>query len=114
VYNLGDVALCAMTIAFHRTIYESVRSATVWTLSVILCETLQSVGAGEPIGIHSLLQGAGFVVLVFGSAMYHRFVKFPRFDYGDDLNPEGAVTVSDASLSQITPGPLIGLTNSET
>jgi drug/metabolite transporter (DMT)-like permease len=110
VYNLGGAALCAMTSAIHRTIYESLRSVTVWILSVILYYAIPSVGAGEPIGIHSLLQGAGFIVLVFGSAMYHRFVKFPCFDYGDELSPEGAATVSDASLSQITPGPLIGYT----
>jgi hypothetical protein len=71
---------------------------------------IPSIGAGEPLGIHSLLQAAGFIVLVLGSAMYHRFIKFPFFDYGDDLSPEAVASVSEASLSQITPGPLIGYT----
>jgi hypothetical protein len=110
VYNLGGAALCAMTSAIHRTIYESLRSVTVWFLSVILYYGIPSVGAGEPLGIHSILQLAGFIVLVLGSAMYHRFIRFPFFDYGDDLSPEVAPSVSDASLSQMTQGPLIGYT----
>jgi hypothetical protein len=93
--------------AIHRTVYGSV---TVWILSVIIYCAIPSIGAGEPVGVHSILQGAGFIVLVFGSAMYHRFIKFPCFYYGDEISPEGVATVSDASLSQMTPGPVIGYT----
>jgi hypothetical protein len=110
VYNLGGAALVAITSAIHRTVYESLRSITVWILSVITYYALPSIGAGEPLGIHSLLQGAGFIVLVIGSAMYHRFIRFPCFNYGDELSPDAGATVSEASLSQMTPGPVIGYT----
>jgi drug/metabolite transporter (DMT)-like permease len=103
LYNIGGAALVAITSAIHATIYDSLRSITVWIVSVIIYYGIPSIGAGEPLGIHSLLQGAGFIVLMLGSAMYHRFIRFPCFDYGEDLSPETLRTVDSAKLLQMTP-----------
>jgi hypothetical protein len=71
------------------------RSFTTWVVQLdveaiagLTNRWILSIGAVEPVGIHCLLQGAGFIVLVLGSAMYLRFIRFPCFKYGDEVSPE--------------------------
>ena len=83
-YNLTGMMVTSFSTAIHRNIYEALRSAAVWLLSVIVYKIAPTSGAGETITWMSLLQLFGFSVSIFGSFIYNRVVYLPCLDYSNE------------------------------
>ncbi|EAY18335.1 hypothetical protein TVAG_254470 [Trichomonas vaginalis G3] len=89
-YNMTGMFVTSFSSAIHRNIYEALRSAAVWALSVVIYYIAPNSGAGEPLNLMSLLQLAGFSISILGSFIYNRIIKIPGLYYGEEqkLNPE--------------------------
>ncbi|ELP89403.1 hypothetical protein EIN_389880 [Entamoeba invadens IP1] len=67
--------------AVNRTIFESVRTACVWVVMVIIEFCWK--GHGEELTWWSILELAGFIVLFFSSLIYNRIIKIPFIEKYD-------------------------------
>ena len=75
VYNLTGMIVTLFSSAIHRNIYEALRSAAVWVLSLIVYRLNND--AGEKLSWpSSFIQLIGFSVSILGSFVYNRVVKF--------------------------------------
>lgn len=79
VFNISGMYLMSISSAVHRNIYEALKSAGVWLLSVIVYYAFPSLGAGEKFSLLSLVQLLGFAVSTFGSFIYNGSVSMPCF-----------------------------------
>jgi len=78
IYNLTGMMVTSFSSAILRNIYEALRSAAVWLLSVIVYYISPSSGGGEKLTWPgSLLQLLGFCISILGSFIYNRVIKFP-------------------------------------
>jgi drug/metabolite transporter (DMT)-like permease len=82
-YNFTGMVVTSFSSAIHRNIYEALRSAAVWLLSVIIHYTIPSTGAGESLNLMSLVQLFGFSVSILGSFIYNRVIRIPCLYYDD-------------------------------
>ena len=93
-YNIAGMQVTNFSSAIHRNIYEAIRSATVWVVSVIVHYIAPNSGAGESLSLMSLVQLLGFSISILGSFIYNRVIKLPFFDYSpvntnsEPLNPK--------------------------
>ena len=94
-YNLAGMQVTCFSSAIHRNIYEALRSAAVWILSVIIRYVAPSSGAGESLSWMSLVELLGFSISILGSFIYNRVIKIPGIDY------------SSSGTSPLDPQPLI-------
>lgn len=83
-YNMTGMFVTSFSSAIHRNIYEALRSAAVWALSVVIYYVAPSSGAGEPLTLTSLIQLLGFSVSILGSFIYNRVIRFPCLYYGEE------------------------------
>ena len=84
-YNFTGMVVTSFSSAIHRNIYEALRSAAVWLLSVIVHYVAPKSGAGESLSLMSLVQLLGFAVSILGSFIYNRVIRFPCLFYDDDM-----------------------------
>lgn len=73
LYNLSGMLVTDSMGALSRTVAETARTLLVWGLDLFLYYKVHIKGAtsiGEPWTSYSWLQALGFVVLVFGTALY--------------------------------------------
>ena len=98
-YNCYGMLITDSFSAINRTIFEAVRTAVVWMVSLII----QAIAKGSPYGETwskwSWLELAGFLVLFFSSLTYNAVIKFP-FLHEYDLSTiipedEGNVDIKD-------------------
>jgi len=96
-YNLTGMMVTSFSTAIHRNIYEALRSAAVWLLSVVVYQLAPKSGAGETLSWMSLLQLVGFSVSIFGSFIYNRVVYLPCLDYTEEkrVAPEDLIKASE-------------------
>ena len=89
IYNLTGMMVTSFSTAIHRNIYEALRSAAVWLLSVIVYYINPNSGGGEKLSWpSSLLQLIGFSVSILGSFIYNRVIRFPCLKDPDFENNE--------------------------
>jgi drug/metabolite transporter (DMT)-like permease len=101
--NWSGMHVTSVSSAIHRNIYAALRPIAVWALSVIVYYVWPDSGAGEKVDKWSLLQGAGFIVSVFGSFIYNRVIKLPfcKYDDEDEELNSGAARETDGPYAEI-------------
>lgn len=93
-YNLTGMMVTSFSTAIHRNIYEALRSAAVWVLSVIVNYIAPNSGAGEALTYYSFLQLAGFGLSILGSFIYNRVLRFKCLKYPDQADGTDNTTKS--------------------
>jgi hypothetical protein len=81
--NQTALIMISFSTAVHGSIYSALRSVSVWVLSVIVYYAWRSSGAGEPLSLNSILQGAGFLVMIAGTFIYNKVIVLPCFKAED-------------------------------
>lgn len=79
-YCQAAVVVLALTSAIDYTIYEALRSISVWVVSVTLGVIWPDSGAGEKLNWMSFVRAAGFAIMLAGSMIYNRILKVPGFE----------------------------------
>ena len=90
-YNLTGLQVTQFSSAIHRNIYEAIKSATVWVVSVAVHYIAPESGAGESLSLMSLVELLGFAITITGSFIYNKVLKIPGFDYStaeNSVNPK--------------------------
>ncbi|OHT15416.1 hypothetical protein TRFO_42523 [Tritrichomonas foetus] len=98
-FNQAGMTVIEFSSAIHKNIYEALRSIAVWVLSVIVHYIWPSSEAGESITMMSLVQLAGFIVMIIGSFIYNRVIPLKclekdnieettKTDFDQPLNPD--------------------------
>jgi drug/metabolite transporter (DMT)-like permease len=99
VYNQAGMIVTAWSGAVYRTLFEALRSAAVWVLSVCVHYIWPESGAGEPIGFICLLEGGGFVTMLTGTLIYNQMIELPCCEYESEFQ---SVDVSAAQMESMT------------
>jgi len=77
LYNCYGMLITDSFSAINRTIFEAVRTAVVWIVSIVI----QKIAPGSPYGEiwdkWSWLELGGFILLFFSSLLYNGIVKIP-------------------------------------
>jgi hypothetical protein len=104
-YNLFGMMVTQVSSAVVRTILEAVRTLCIWAVQLIIHYASMNSkwgrkrpDLGEELTLWSILQFAGFLVLVTGTLLYNRIIEVPWFKY-----PPARGTVKP----EIDPQPLI-------
>mmetsp|Transcript_226 Transcript_226/g.450 ORF Transcript_226/g.450 Transcript_226/m.450 type:complete len:389 (+) Transcript_226:92-1258(+) len=75
VYNVTGMMITQVTHATTRNVVDGCRTFCVWATMVIL--HFFSDDYGEPLGWWSLIQAAGFLLLVLGMFVYNKILQLP-------------------------------------
>jgi drug/metabolite transporter (DMT)-like permease len=87
VLNQAGTLVISFSSAVQGSVYSALRSIAVWVLSVIVYYSWKSSGIGEPLTLWSLLQGAGFLIMIGGTFLYTKVITCPCFAYEDQVVP---------------------------
>merc|ERR1712091_100000 len=78
-YNFCGLAVAKSLSSVHRCLIDACRTIVVWSADIILFYA--TTAYGEPwTKDASLVQLAGFLVMVFGTLLYYNVIKFPCCD----------------------------------
>jgi len=81
LYNCYGMLITDSFSAINRTIFEAVRTAVVWIVSLII----QAIKPGSPYGElwdkYSFVELAGFILLFISSLIYNGIIKLPCINY---------------------------------
>eukprot|EP00946_MAST-07B_sp_MAST-7B-sp1_P002304 g2304.t1 len=81
-YNFCGLAVAKRLSSVHRCLIDACRTILVWTIDLML-HSISEGKYGEPWKpTASWIQLAGFVVLVFGSCVYYKVLRFECFSAG--------------------------------
>ncbi|EER06196.1 hypothetical protein Pmar_PMAR004554 [Perkinsus marinus ATCC 50983] len=90
-YNICAVNVTNSASAIHTTMLDSTRTIFIWLCSVIMYYMSDDHSFGEPLTPYSLIQLAGFVLLVYGVLVYDNIVRLPFGLAGTEkVNPSRA------------------------
>ncbi|KAF4664716.1 hypothetical protein FOL46_004092 [Perkinsus olseni] len=76
-YNICAVNVTNSASAIHTTMLDSTRTILIWVCSIIMYYMSEDHAFGEPLTPYSLIQLAGFVLLVYGVLVYDNIVRLP-------------------------------------
>jgi choline-glycine betaine transporter len=108
LYNVAGMMVTQIASAVVRTIMEAVRTLCIWVVQVIMhygfLLSKSEYGKkhwdlGEELTVWSVLEFAGFLLLVSGTLLYNRILEMPFVDYP----PKAGAPVSE----QVDPQPLL-------
>eukprot|EP00727_Mastigamoeba_balamuthi_P012511 m51a1_g7883 putative solute carrier family 35 member f6 (408) ;mRNA; f:56458-57989 len=88
-FNFFGMSVTKYLSSVHRMIVDTCRSVIVWAWQLMTFYCI-SERFGEEWTIYSLIQVAGFVLLVFGAVLYNGILRLPGFAYEDDDDAEAA------------------------
>lgn len=80
-YNVTGIAVTGALSAVHRTMLEASRTCIIWVFGLAVHCIDENSPFGEFLTPYSWLQLLGFVVLLFGQAVYGEMVKLPFLTY---------------------------------
>jgi drug/metabolite transporter (DMT)-like permease len=83
VLNSSGMTLTKLTNAVTKNLLDTLRTLCIW-VALTFTHYVIDDALGERISYWSFLQGSGFVVLVFGIAMYNSALRFPTWFLYDD------------------------------
>jgi len=87
LYNCYGMLITDSFSAINRTIFEAVRTAVVWIVSLII----QAIKPGSPYGEiwnkYSFVELAGFILLFFSSLIYNGVIKLPCVHSYEEKDP---------------------------
>eukprot|EP00930_Biecheleria_cincta_P055578 TRINITY_DN41894_c0_g1_i1.p1 TRINITY_DN41894_c0_g1~~TRINITY_DN41894_c0_g1_i1.p1 ORF type:complete len:425 (-),score=69.24 TRINITY_DN41894_c0_g1_i1:33-1256(-) len=99
-YNMAGIAVTGALSAVHRVMLEALRTLIVWAFGLIVHYKIDpSSKLGEAWTPYSLLEVAGFVLLILGQALYGGMLKVPGLYYPPD----------DSTVPLASPGALRNL-----
>merc|ERR1712032_1406815 len=75
VSNVTGLIITNLTQSTTRNVVDGVRTMCVWMTSVVLFYVQPAYG--ERIGMYSLVEAAGFLLLIIGVFVYSRFFRLP-------------------------------------
>lgn len=75
-YNIAGMMVTYALSAVHRTMLEASRTAVIWSVDLIIHWVMPGSPYGETLNQWSVLQFAGFVLLVLGQATYSELVTW--------------------------------------
>lgn len=81
-YNMAGIAVTGALSAVHRVMLEALRTLIVWAFGLFVHYKIDpSSKFGEAWTPYSLLEVAGFVMLILGQALYGGMIKVPGLYY---------------------------------
>ena len=81
IHNLFGMMITSEGNAMLRNVVEPMKMITIWITSVFLYYAVDD-SIGEKVGLFTILEVLGFLLLSFGFVVYTRIVKFPKlFNY---------------------------------
>ena len=90
--NLSSVVLTEVTSAVARTLIENLGTFLIWLVEIGIYYLGPRIhpslrAFGEEWGKGSILQIAGYVLMLIGLVQFHKYPKMCCFDYGEDVVP---------------------------
>lgn len=85
-YNFSSISLSQRVSSVYRALWDSVRTVTVWVLSLAL-------GLETFVLKSFYYQFSGFVLLIFGNFLYNEILKIRAFGLGADLKDNNPKSV---------------------
>ena len=77
LYNCYGMLITDSFSAINRTIFEAVRTAAVWVVSIVIHFIVPNSPYGEKLEKWSALELAGFILLFISSLIYNGIIKIP-------------------------------------
>jgi len=95
-FNFFGLALTKQLSAVHRTIFDTLRTVTVWAANLFIFYALKQPQFGESWNDWSYLQLGGFCFLIFGTIMYNEVFHIPCSTYPTKVSADQmALLVND-------------------
>lgn len=88
-YNLFGMMVTQQYSAVVRTIMEALRTLFIWMTDLFIYYAI-SKDHGEKLSAWSLLELAGFGMLIFGTVVYRKVLVLPWFTYPVEVKPAAA------------------------
>lgn len=102
ILNYGGMVVTQETSAVMRTIFEALRTTFVWIVQVFIYYVFRKEQYGEKLNYYSIMEGVGFLLLVFSLFVYNAVVKLRclRFlDYSTPAEPPPPAVENDAAYT---------------
>jgi len=105
-YNFFGLSVSKKLSSVHRTLVDACRTVVVWIVNIILYQATNGQYGEQWVTKSALIQLGGFLLMVFGTLVHNKIIKFQKlFDYSDltvvivsqpptDENRENSLTVS--------------------
>jgi len=82
-FNFFGISLTKILSSVHRTIFDTLRTITVWAANLFIFYVLHLPQFGEEWSNWSYLQLGGFTLLIFGTLMYNEVFHLPCSTYAE-------------------------------
>ncbi|KAA6390455.1 MAG: Solute carrier family 35 member [Streblomastix strix] len=76
--NYGGMVVTQQLTAVHRTIFEALRTLAIWITNIFIFYVFRGSPYGEGLTLWSILQAAGFAVLITSTAIYNKAIKLVK------------------------------------
>lgn len=86
LYNLCGIGITSALTAVHRLICEAMRTAVVWGFALVVHYCDPKASFGESLTMYSLIEVAGFLVLILGQMIYGSIIRIPGIEYPSDTD----------------------------
>jgi drug/metabolite transporter (DMT)-like permease len=88
-FNIASVSVTKFFNTVHRTMFEASRTSVIWAFGLVVHKFIDKMAAyGEAWLPYSYLEAMGFVLLLFGQAVYGEVILLPCFEYPAQKLPE--------------------------